>query len=166
MSSFPRQLFATATYGNSAALLSQIYDIADSVLQPIKGVLGLRYSLSLQPVPSIITGFAAKSGGNPLGLDPSDGNNILVLITISWLLPGDDDNVTAQAKSLFQQGNALASKMGLLNDWVYLNYAAEWQDPIGGYGAANKAKLQATSKKYDPTQIFQKQVPGGFKLFK
>ena len=161
-----RQLFATATYGNNAALLLQVYDIADSVLQPIKGVLGLRYSLSYQPVPSIITSFAAKSGGNPLGLDPSDGNNILVLITISWLLPGDDAAVRAQAQSLFRQGNALAQGMGLLNDWKYLNYAAEWQDPIAGYGAANKAKLQAASKKYDPAQIFQKQVPGGFKLFK
>ena len=57
-------------------------------------------------------------------------------------------------------------KMGLQRQWIYLNYANDDQDPIGSYGSANVAKLQAASKKYDPTGLFQTNVPGGFKLFK
>ena len=158
-------MFATATYGNSASFLSKFFDLSNSTLQPIKNIIGLKYSISYQPIPTVVTSHAAENGGNALGLDPSDGNLVLVLLGISWLNAADDTAVNAQAKNLFSQANALASSMGLLNEWIYLNYASEWQDPIDGYGAANKAKLQAVSEKYDPTQVFQKQVPGGYKLF-
>lgn len=57
-----------------------------------------------------------------------------------------------------------AAKAGLSNEFVYLNYAAPGQDPLSGAGAANKANLRSVSKKYDPDQIFQKAVPGAFKL--
>jgi hypothetical protein len=40
-----------------------------------------------------------------------------------------------------------------------------WQDPIDSYGVTVKKELQEVSKKYDPTGMFQKQVPGGVKLF-
>lgn len=55
--------------------------------------------------------------------------------------------------------------MGLQRKWIYLNYAERDQDPIGSYGSENVGKLQAASKKYDPTGLFQTNVPGGFKLF-
>jgi hypothetical protein len=35
---------------------------------------------------------------------------------------------------------------------------------IAGYGEESVSKLRATSKKYDPEGLFQKAVPGGFKL--
>jgi len=33
-----------------------------------------------------------------------------------------------------------------------------------GYGAANKAKLLSVSRKYDPLRVFQRLLPGGFKI--
>ncbi|KAJ8129084.1 hypothetical protein O1611_g4550 [Lasiodiplodia mahajangana] len=50
-------------------------------------------------------------------------------------------------------------------DYVYMNYASEDQDVIKSYGGENKKFLQETSKKYDPEGLFQKGVPGGWKLF-
>jgi hypothetical protein len=73
------QLFATATYDKSAALMSELFDLANATLQPIKDVLGLLYSVSFRPVPTLITGFAAEDGGNALGLSPADGNLVLGL---------------------------------------------------------------------------------------
>lgn len=52
------------------------------------------------------------------------------------------------------------------NDSVYLNYAGSGQDPIGGYGPGNKARLRAVSAKYDPKKVFQKNVPGGLSCFR
>lgn len=46
----------------------------------------------------------------------------------------------------------------------YLNYAAPFQNPLASYGAHNLQFLKEVSKKYDPDQIFQRLVPGGFKL--
>jgi hypothetical protein len=57
-----------------------------------------------------------------------------------------------------------AVKLGVQNDWVYMNYAAMFQDVIASYGLASKSKLKTVAKRYDPTQVFQKLQPGYFKL--
>lgn len=68
-------------------------------------------------------------------------------------------------QDFFSKADAYAASKKQLNSYKYLNYAYKTQQPIQGYGAASVAKLQAASKKYDPYQVFQKLVPGGFKLF-
>lgn len=75
-----RQLFITLTHGLSAALLTEIFNAADTALQPIKLALGLVYSLSYQPLPTAITTKAGTN--NSLGLDASDGNLVLTLLGI------------------------------------------------------------------------------------
>ena len=159
-----RQLFITGTYGNSAKMMSTIFDIANRTVQSLN-VPNLAYSLSFQPMPTAITSKAASRGGNSLGLSASDGNLFNLLLTVSWDTIADDARIEQHAKDLFKQSEDEAKKLGLYNEYLYLNYAAPWQDPISGYGAAQKARLQAVSKKYDPKGVFQKQVPGGFKLF-
>lgn len=159
-----RQLFVTGTYGNSAKMMSNIFDIANRTVQALS-VPNLAYSLSFQPMPTAITSKAASLGGNSLGLSAADGNLFNLLLTVSWDDIADDAAIEQHAKNLFQQSEDEAKKLGLFNKYLYLNYAASWQDPFSGYGAAVKAKLQAVSKKYDPQGMFQKQVSGGFKLF-
>jgi len=162
-----RQAYVTGTYSNSnsAKLMSAIFDIANSTVQSLVDVPGLAYSLSFQPMPTAITSKAKSRGGNSLGLDASDGNLFNLLLTVSWTSSDDDARVEQHSRELFKEVEAEAKKMDLHNKYLYLNYAAEWQDPIRGYGAANKKQLQAVSRKYDPRGVFQAQVPGGFKLF-
>ncbi|TKA77900.1 hypothetical protein B0A55_03342 [Friedmanniomyces simplex] len=159
-----RQLFVTGTYGNSAKMMSEIFNIANTTVQALIGVPNIAYSLSFQPEPTIITSKAASRGGNSLGLSAADGNLFNLLLTVSWDTQADDALITTQAKALFDQAETYAKQMGLYNKYLYLNYAAPWQDPIAGYGAAIVAQLKAVSKKYDPLGVFQTQVPGGFKL--
>jgi hypothetical protein len=45
-----------------------------------------------------------------------------------------------------------------------MNYASQYLDPLGSYGATNVAKMASISKKYDPAQVFQQLQPGHFKL--
>lgn len=56
--------------------------------------------------------------------------------------------------------------LGTHNDFTYLNYAAPFQDPLESYGAANLALMKSVAAKYDPEVVFQKLVPGGFKVSK
>ncbi|TKA59569.1 hypothetical protein B0A55_11286 [Friedmanniomyces simplex] len=137
----------------------------DTTVQALIGVPNIAYSLSFQPVPTIITSKAATRGGNSLGLTAADGNLFNLLLTVSWDTQADDALIDQQAKALFDQSETMAKQMGLYNEYLYLNYAAPWQDPISGCDAAVKAQLQAVSKKYDPRGVFQTQVPGGFKVF-
>ncbi|KAF2844572.1 FAD-binding domain-containing protein [Plenodomus tracheiphilus IPT5] len=53
----------------------------------------------------------------------------------------------------------------VLHRFKYLNFAASFQDPFASFGSDEVSKLKAVAKKYDPKGVFQKQVPGGFKLF-
>lgn len=40
------------------------------------------------------------------------------------------------------------------------------QDPLASYGPESVKKMKAAAKKYDPFGVFQKLVPGGFKISK
>ncbi|KAK5113388.1 hypothetical protein LTR62_003488 [Meristemomyces frigidus] len=152
-----RQLFATGTYGNSAKQMAAIYSIANATVQPLNDVQGLKWSISYQPEPTVITSKAVANGGNSLGLSAASGNLFNVLLTATWDLASDDARVNAQVKSLFAQAATSAATLGVTNPYLYLNYAAPWQDPITGYGAANVGALKAASKKYDPEGVFQYQ---------
>lgn len=53
--------------------------------------------------------------------------------------------------------------MGLYEDYIYMNYASQYQDVIGSYGSGNQNRLKAVAKKYDPTGVYQELTPGWFK---
>jgi hypothetical protein len=46
----------------------------------------------------------------------------------------------------------------------YLNYALDWQDAIGSYGTENVKFLRKIAKRYDPTNVWERLVKGGFKI--
>ena len=158
-------LFTTTTFKSTVSFLNEVFDIFNATIPLLENVAGLVYSLTYQPLPPAITSKSAASGGNPLGFSGSDGPLVLCLLSVSWLLKTDDAFVNTIAKSFIAVINDRAVAEGLHHPWIYLNYADKYQDVIGGYGAANKRKLQDASKKYDPIQLFQNRVPGGFKLF-
>lgn len=109
--------------------------------------------------------MADLSGNNSLGLQPADGRLVVCLLSVAYPQASDDVIVAETSKTLFADITAAAAQRAAGNPYVYLNYAAPWQDPIGSYGAKNRAALRAASKRYDPEGLFQKGVPGGFKLF-
>lgn len=87
------------------------------------------------------------------------------LLTIQWAEIADDARINNAAKSLISHAEAASKAMGTYNPYLYLNYAAYFQDPISGYGSASQLKLERVSKKFDPGQLFQKQLPRGFISF-
>lgn len=145
--------------------MSTIFDLTNSTVQHVRSVPGLFSSVAFQPIPTAITSRAGLTGGNSLGLDPADGPLVNVLLGLTWADTADDARIEAASKEWVRGVTHAAQAVGKTNPYVYLNYAEKWQDPITGYGPANVARLRQTSRKYDPDRIFQKAVPGGFKLF-
>ena len=160
-----RRLFATSTYRNSAAMLKEIFLIANETVHEKEEVAGLVFSFSFQPEPTIILDASAEAGGNSLGLTVEDGPLFNFLMTLTWDNAEDDQLVDQKARDFYNQAERKAQELGVQQKFIYLNYAAQWQDPISGYGEEVVKRLQHVSRKYDPTGAFQKQVPGGFKLF-
>lgn len=140
---------------------STIYTTA---ISNITSILGLICSLTLQPYPVSLLEKSTSNGGNSLGLSSSDGPLISVLLLTTWQNKSDDEIIFSTMNSVLEsiKAESVAKKTSV--DYIFMNYAASFQDPISSYGAENKRKLQEVSKKYDPEGLFQKNVPGGFKL--
>lgn len=105
-----------------------------------------------------------KAGSNAKAILPSDGPLFIVLINPIWTLPEDDKRIFSAVENLVAGFRELASKKGLLHRYIFPNYAYQKDDIISGYGEESVSKLGETSKKYDPLGLFQKGVPGGFKI--
>jgi len=148
----------------------------------------ITWNAAFETLPAEFTRWGAIRGGNVLGVGPEMGNAIgeapllsrriitrslprstnccplVVDAGATWPGTVDNDAVYSVASSLRKEMVNLARDAELLLDFVYLNYAGSDQSPISSYGAANMAILDKVSREYDPGQMFQRQVPGGFKL--
>jgi len=91
---------------------------------------------------------------------------IVMLLSCLWDNTASNSLVEKTARDLGRRVDEVAKKMGLLHRFKYSNYADSSQDPIGSYGKTNVEFLEKISKKYDPRGVFQRQVKGGFKIFK
>jgi hypothetical protein len=154
----------TTTFKNDFEMLHEDFALWNTTLEQVSGVENLQWAWTHQPIPPAISSKSAPQSGNVLGIDPAEGALVLCLLSASWIDPADDDLINTVGKRLIEQVDTASKARGVYHPFKYLNYAAQWQDPIGGYGEANMKKLCAASKKYDPLRIFQKAVPGGFKL--
>jgi hypothetical protein len=160
-------MWATNTFKNDLLLIQSVYAMLKEAAPRLSSNPGLSLFLTIQPIPRAITAKSGPRGGNSLGLDPaSDGAMVLCLISSTWDTEADDAEIDSVIMTLKAQIDDTVKAHGLFHDWIYLNYAGDFQDPLGSYGAANAERLRAVSRKYDPNQVFQKMVPGGFKLFR
>ena len=155
---------ATTTHKNDLSMLHKTLELWNASLAPLVQISVIQYWWTNQAIPPAITSKTAGLGGNSLGLDPTDGPLILGLVTASWSNSADDDFVIGVGQKLINDVDAAAKELGVFHPFKYLNYAAKWQDPFGGYGAENLERLKTVSRKYDPSRVFQKSVPGGFKI--
>ena len=89
---------------------------------------------------------------------------VVLLLSAFWPSTSANAFVQQTAQTVMQKANEAARDMGMLHKFVYLNYANQAQNPIMSYGRENVASLKAAAMKYDPRGVFQRQVPGGFKL--
>ncbi|KAH7115121.1 oxidoreductase FAD-binding protein [Dendryphion nanum] len=161
-------LFVTLTFVNKQDVtedfMAEVFELADATAKQLLTVVGMIYTMSFQPLPYKLYSKSASTGGNVLGLDRFQDDLINLLFTLSWQLPTDNARVTAALKALEVSIATLAKQRGIFNEFIYLNYGAEWQDPLRAYGSANLEYMRTQSRRYDPTGVFQKAMPGGFKL--
>ncbi|KAF7539900.1 hypothetical protein G7054_g1750 [Neopestalotiopsis clavispora] len=148
---------------NTEALLSAA-NIYSKAIEPLKPIEGITLCLTLQAYPKSLLSKTAELGGNVLGLQ-ADEPPVTVLLLTYWKNKEDDEKITTTLQAALTDIEKDAEARGQRVPYVYLNYTSKFQDPFTSYGEENKRFLQETSRKYDPEGLFQKNVPGGFKLF-
>jgi len=145
-------------FHSAPGIVEKVHQLWNSTTDSIKNIPGIAYFIIFQRMPAI-------EPGNALGLEASDNPPlVLCLLSVTWDRAQDDALINSVSKTLIEEIDKATKAAGLFHRFKYLNYVAPFQDPIGSYGPASKAQLQAVSKKYDPEGFFQAGVPGGFKL--
>lgn len=88
----------------------------------------------------------------------------MVTFTPTWLDAQYDDAVWDIVEKWTTEVSKATDELGMADPFVHLNFAGRFQKPFCGYGADNLEFLREVAGKYDPDQVFQDLVPGGFKL--
>ncbi|KAL4861667.1 hypothetical protein BDV12DRAFT_179916 [Aspergillus spectabilis] len=160
-----RCAYFNTTIKADPATLKAASDIYTAALNPIQSAEGLICSLTLQPYPVSLLKKSIERGGNSLGLTTSDGPLVSILLLTYWSSRNDDAAVLGVMQKALADIKREAQNRNTSVPFEFLNYAWGSQDPIGSYGEENKKRLQEVSKRIDPEGVFQRLVPGGFKLF-
>lgn len=158
-----REATATLTIQSTVEALNATVQAWNASVPSIQDIAGVGWAIVLEPLPPAIYGRHAED--NALGLTGRQGRPLMViLLSMTWSNEKDDDRVDAAGRALVGTIELAVGKLGALDPFVYLNYAASWQKPILGYGESSTERLIKVQREYDPSRVFTDRSPGGFKL--
>ena len=136
--------------------------VAAPEIDQIKTTPGGTIALGLQPISSSLVNAGNARGGNALGLQAI--NQTWFVLDAGWL-DADGDAVAHDATRAFSERvRREAVDEGVDIPYIFMNDASYDQDVIAHYGEANVRRLRDVQARYDPGLVFQRLVPGGFKI--
>jgi FAD/FMN-containing dehydrogenase len=165
LNTYPKRWqFATISFGNSAEMMEDFFQLADKMAKQFITLPGFLLSIAFQPMPTLLSErYGAVDALGPIQVQ---GN----MFYIHWAMSVDgseswaDRKFEEATKEVFKAAEKKAASKGLQRDFLQLTYADRWQDPFGSRSKRTIEELWKTSLKYDPKGLFQTQVPGGHKL--
>lgn len=158
----PRSLSLVTTLISNAAVIKAAFEAWKESVPSLKEVPNIVFALVLEPLPPAI--YSRHADTNSLGLGNRKDALIVTLISVTWFTSEDDDLIHQSAQGLLDSINSAADRLGCRDPYIYLNYAGKNQDPIASYGSDSIEHLLQVRDRVDPTLVFTKQVPGGYKL--
>ncbi|KXL50774.1 hypothetical protein M433DRAFT_61160 [Acidomyces richmondensis BFW] len=159
-----RETYWTATYALNMEMLQYIVEVYENETLTIADVPGLVPACVLQIITTDEVSHMSKNGGNALGLTTDETPLLLLNLAFWWEDESDDYRVLVANQNIVDKTVAYAQSNGWYNEYLYMNYASQFQDVVPSYGSANHARLVQIAQKYDPTGVFQTLQPGYFKL--
>lgn len=159
-----RQIYHATTVKVDRELLGRAKEIYYEEFDTVSHVPGIFPTLIDQGITLPMMQHMSKNGGNPLGLDASQGPFFLMHIACWWDNEEDDATVEGFVQRVIRRIDEEAKAKDLDYPYIYMNYGSRFQDAVAGYGPENVQKLKKIARKYDPVQVFQRLQPGHFKL--
>ncbi|KAH7068016.1 hypothetical protein BKA63DRAFT_104049 [Paraphoma chrysanthemicola] len=158
-----RETFWTASSKLDRQMVQFVFDVSFEEFATIRDVQGIVPANTLQVITVPQLEQMQKKGGNALGLSPGDGPIFLINLSTRWDLVADDARVMQANANVIRRFKEEAKRRNMVNDYLYMNYASQYQDVINSYGSSVE-RLKSIAKKYDPTEVLQRLQPGYFKL--
>jgi hypothetical protein len=159
-----RNLISAVAFVNDLPTLARVHEITVELYETIRHVEGMEWLFAYEPLPHLFTEHSTARGGNMLGLNRTTDDLILMQIAPRWTSAADDDVMYNSSREWVKQVQAYTQSVGKGSDYLYLNYADGFQEPIATYGEDSVKYLQRASRKYDKESVFQRAAKGGFKI--
>ena len=81
-----------------------------------------------------------------------------------WKNPTDEERVRDSVRKIVDAAEDASKTNGTYLPFKYANYASRDQDPLASYGEENLRRLRDVARKYDPEEVFQRLLNGGWLL--
>ncbi|RYO82820.1 hypothetical protein DL766_006238 [Monosporascus sp. MC13-8B] len=157
----------TLTFKLDIRIVKKSTDVFEQFVERLEGVIpdgNFTHYMVLQPLPASFAKHSVAHGGNVLGLDRVHEDCILFMTILEVATSQLAETVYPSFKAAVEEVESYAKSVDGNIEFRYLNYCDSSQDPLGSYGKENIKKMRDAAAKYDPDGIFQKRVPGGFKI--
>ena len=151
-----RKIFYDPSVKANQEIASRSVDIYFDAIGELSAVDGAFPVLIWQHITDGSLKGSQRQGGNAMGFDVEGGPVHIIQLACSWNRAIDDAKVYQVMSEIMKQIKKDSIALGVDHDWVYMNYASQFQDVIASYGEESKAKLKASTTKYDPKEVFQK----------
>ncbi|KAK2782709.1 hypothetical protein FQN53_009633 [Emmonsiellopsis sp. PD_33] len=159
-----RNTYWTYTFKVDRQVAGFLIDTFLDAIEPLKhSIRGLQRIYCI--LQSITTPTLTHMQNNLMGLSVDDGPYTLALLTAVWTEESDDKLIHTTFAEVVRKTKEKAQEVGVDVEFLYMNYASQFQDPIGGYGEENVRKLREAAKYDDPGQVLGRLLNGGFKIY-
>lgn len=162
-----RNVWFTLSFKNDARVVQKAAELHERLVEGLLEVIPAKDLVTqslFQPLPRMFADIGVAKGGNVMGMDQNDGNALLWLSAVSVKKLEHEALVHRKTAAMTGELQRYAESISALAPWIYINYADPSQDPLASYGEENLEFMRIVSAKYDPAGLFQKRVPGSFKL--
>ncbi|KLJ05592.1 hypothetical protein EMPG_10925 [Blastomyces silverae] len=151
----------TYTFKLDAWLVGFVTDTFLAAIQPLRDITGIIADCRFQ---TVTDPMLSHMKGNAFGLSAEGGPYTLLLLSATWSDEADDDTIYRAFSDMLQAIKEEAKTSGLHVDYLFMNYASQFQDVISSYGAENVERLKVASYNDDPEGFLKILQPGYFKL--
>lgn len=115
-------LYATLTMNNSVPVLNEVTRILNSEIEYYRNDTFLQYaSILLQPLPRLFTDRSIERGGNVLGLDRYEDDNIIYQLDLAWNGTQNDAKAHSLADKVMGDVTTYLKSVNALKDFQYIN---------------------------------------------
>jgi hypothetical protein len=164
LDSTARTAWFTLTTKVGTDFFLDFHAMSKKIFGPLKDRKGLTTMITLQ---SFQKSYIQAAAHSPIynALKQSNEDLVCILLLVTWTDPADESALKEATNTLGAWGEAEARSRGLLDDFVYLNYANERQRVYErSVTPEDLDKMQEIRKKYDSSGTFEKLWRGGYKL--
>lgn len=158
----------TTTFLNDPRIMAKAVEIHAATAAKMKAASGTgRFSTLclFQALPNFYGKLGDAAGGNVMGIDQHlrGRNAVSMLLSVNVSEEGLREYGLQLAREYLGQVEDYARSVDGFVPWYYVNYADRAQNPLASL--LDPQAIKRVAEKYDVEGVFQKQVPGGFKIF-